>query len=151
MRGSPKAAAWRRRAEGESSRRAAHCRLGLGFVGVRFGFSALPVPAAERLLAPLVREEAVVVGVQRACGRDGHASAEQQLARRLARLACGGAVAGATHRARGARRALLVICLRTPSTSGSTSGSTCGSSTSDSLQEAVTESDETLRSLGARS
>jgi hypothetical protein len=150
VRGSPKAAAWRRRAEGESSRRAAHCRLGLGFVGVRFGFSALPVPAAERLLAPLVREEAVVVGVQRACGRDGHASAEQQLARRLARLACGGAVAGATHRAR-ARRALLVIHPGTPSTSGSTSGSTCGSSTSDSLQEAVTESDETLRSLGARS
>ena len=146
MRGSPKAAAWRRRAEGESSRRAAHCRLGLGFVGGWFGFSALPVPAAERLLAPLVREEAVVVGVQRACGRDGHASAEQQLARRLARLACGGAVAGATHRAP-ARRALLVIHPRTPSTSGSTSGS----STSDSLQEAVTESDETLRSLGARS
>lgn len=80
-----------------SSRRAAHCRLGLGFVRVRLGLSALPLRATERLLAPLVREEAVVVGVQRARGRDGHASAEQQLARRLTRLAGGCAVAGAAH------------------------------------------------------
>lgn len=97
-----------------SSRRAAHCRLGLGFVRVRLGLSALPLRATERLLAPLVREEAVVVGVQRARGRDGHASAEQQLARRLTRLAGGCAVAGAAHATcvprGGTRRALWLAC-----------------------------------------
>ena len=53
--------------------------------------------AGEALLALLVRQQAVVVGMKRTRRRYGHATVEQQLMRSLTRLASCGAIAQQRH------------------------------------------------------